>query len=210
MAVKRRRNPAVPVLLMNPDEEDQMARRKTTRRKTTRRRSSTRRRTTARANPRRRRRRAAPRRTTRRRRRRRNPKMDLMGMLIAGLGGAAVGGGAYALEGQVEPQYQALILGAGGVLLGSLASMYNAKAGAGIAGAGVGIAAKQLLDLYIAQNGNGTQGMGRIPGYAYKKFGHTPSRPHYWHMPYRAQLDAVQADLGAVQADLGNVYADIS
>lgn len=129
-------------------------------------------------------------------------------MLMAGLGGAAVGGGAYALEGQVEPQYQALILGGGGVLLGALASMYNVKVGAGIAGAGVGIAAKQLLDQYMAKNG--AEGMGRIPGYAYKKFGHTPARPHYWHMPYRAQLDAVQADLGAVQADLGNVYADLS
>ena len=136
--------------------------------------------------------------------------MDLMGTLVAGLGGAAVGGGAYALEGvELENHWKALILGAGGLAVGGLASGWSPAAGAGIAGGGMAVAAKMLLDQYMAKQA--TDGMGRIPGYAYRKFGATPSRPHYYHLPnpMYAQLDAVQADLGAVQADLGAVYADM-
>ena len=185
-----------------------MAKRRT-RRKTNARRKTTTRRVTARANPRRRRRRAPARKRTTRRRRR-NPKFDFMGTLVAGLGGAAVGGGAYALEGvDMKPEFKAAILGGGGIALGVLASAWSTAAGAGLAGAGAGIAVKMLLDQFVAKD---VEGMGRIPGYAYNKFGATPSRPHYMHTPNQmyAQLDAVQADLGAVQADLGAVvYADL-
>lgn len=133
-----------------------------------------------------------------------------MGTLVAGLGGAAVGGGAYALEGaEIKPEFKAAIIGGGAIALGVLASAWSTAAGAGIAGAGGGIAVKMLLDQFVAKDADG---LGRIPGYAYNKFGATPSRPHYFHMPnpMYAQLDAVQADLGAVQADLGAVvYADL-
>lgn len=180
-------------------------RRKTNAKRTTRRKATT----TTRANPRRRRRRAPARKRTTRRRRR-NPKFDFMGALVGGLGGAAVGGGAYALEGaEIAPEFKAAILGGGGIALGILASAWSPAAGYGIAGAGAGIAVKMLLDQFVAKD---VEGMGRIPGYAYNKFGATPSRPHYMHMPNAmyAQLDAVQADLGAVQADLGAVvYADL-
>lgn len=132
-----------------------------------------------------------------------------MGTLIAALGGAAVGGGAYALEGvDMTPTYKALILGGGGVALAALVSGWNKAAAAGVGGAGAGIAVKMLLDEYMAKQS--ADGLGRIPGYARNKFGATPMRPHYMHMPMHAQLDAVQADLGAVQANLGAVYADFN
>jgi hypothetical protein len=184
--------------MMNPDEDD-MAKRRTTRKRTTR---TPRRRTT---------RRRSPRKATRRRsvRRRSNPKFDLMGSLIAGLVGAGAGAGAYALDGvDLEPQYKALILAAGGLALGVGLSGWSPTAGAGLAGGGMALGAKMLLDQYMAKDS--TSGLGRIPGYAYQKFGHTPGRPHYFHLPQQQaylQMDAVQADLGAVRADLGATQA---
>lgn len=197
--MKRRSNPGgIPVLLMNPDEDD-MAKRRTTRKRTTTRRRPTRRR------------RSTSRKPTRRRatRRRKNPKFDMMGALIAGLAGAGAGAGGYALEGvDLANHWKAAILAAGGYLIGVGVSGYSPTAGAGIAGGGMALAAKMLLDQYIAKDG--TSGLGRIPGYAYRKFGATPSRPHYYHMPAASpylQMDAVQADLGAVRADLGATQA---
>lgn len=128
-----------------------------------------------------------------------------MGTLMALLGGAGIGAGAYALEGvDLAPQWKAAIAALGGGGIGLLVSGWSPEAGAGIAGGGAAVATKQLLDMYMA-GGSDTSGLGRIPGYAYKKFGPTPTRPHYYHMPHPAyaQLDAVQADLGAVQANLG-------
>jgi len=139
--------------------------------------------------------------------------MDFQSALVAGLAGAAVGGGAYALDGaDIENHWKAAILGAGGLAIGALAGGYSKPAAAGAAGGGLALAAKMLLDQYMAKNGGESASLGRIPAYAYNKFGATPTRPHYYHMPapVYAQLDAVQADLGAVQANLGNVYADIT
>lgn len=199
------------MLMMNPDERrEHMA----TRRKTTRRKTTTRRKRPARASAPRRRRRPARKTTTRRRRiRRKNPKADLMGALLAAVGGAAIGGGAYALDGQdMSANTKTAIMGLGGMALGVGVGMFNDRIGCGIAGGGAAIAVKSLLEQYLAAQAT-TAGMGRIPAYARRKFGSTPTHPHYYHMP--AQLDAVQADLigmgdiGAVVADLDAVEASL-
>lgn len=197
----------VPVLLMNPEEEiDNMAKRRTTRRRTTRRKTTARR-----AAPRRRTTRRKT--TTRRRRRKRNPlgKANVKDTLIAGLGGAAVGLGAYALKGQpVSATAQAGILAAVGLLAGGLATGWNKSVGAGIAGAGVGLAGKLALEQYMARQASG---LGRIPNYGYKKFGHTPANPAYHNLPMgavRANLGAVQTDLGAYEAMMNSVEAQMA
>lgn len=199
---RRSNEGTVPVLLMNP-REDMAARRRT-------------RRTARKTTPTRRRRRAPTRRRRTTTRRRRNPKMDLMGTLIAGLGGATMGGAAYALEGplakaNLEPWMVAAITGGSGLALGALVSMWHKQAGAGVAGGGMALAAKQAIDMFYAKQQ--TQGMGQIPAYAYQKFGATPSHAAYQHLPNpsyaTAQLDAVGADLGAVQAQLDAVEAQL-
>jgi hypothetical protein len=185
----RRRNPAgtVDVLLMNPSGEEDMAarRRKTT---TRRRKAPTRRRRTSRATTRRRRTTAT--------RRRRNPKIDVMGTVVAAVAGAALGAGAYALDGQnLSNNAKAGILGAAGVTLGIGVSGVHNTAGAGIAGAGAALATYKLMMGLMA--GQQTAGMGAI-GY----------RQPYPQMGYaEAQMSAVEADLGAVEADLGYMYA---
>lgn len=177
-----------------------MARRRTTRRK------ATRRRTTRKAAPRRRRRTTTRRKVTRRRKRNPMKSFDVKGTLMASLAGAAAGAGAYGLKGQdLSANAQAGILAAGGLILGGLISAWNKPIGAGMAGGGVALGAKLALDQYMAQKA-ATEGMGRIPNYGYRKFGHTPAHPAYRNLP----MGAVQADLGAVQADLGGYQATMA
>jgi hypothetical protein len=131
---------------------------------------------------------------------------------MAAVGGAAAGGAAYALEGvNLEPKYKAGILLAGGAVLGLLASGFSKPVGAGLAGAGVGLGVKALLDIYMAKKA-ATSGLGAIPGYAVNRFG-IPQQS-YHHLPYAAhpQMGAVQADLGglgAVQAQMSAVQATL-
>jgi len=133
---------------------------------------------------------------------------------LAVLGGAAVGGGAYALDGQdLTYNTKTAIVGLGGAALGVAVGMFNAAVGAGIAGAGAALAAKGALEHFMAAKAAETAGMGRIPSYAYAKFGATPQNPPYRHMPY--QLDAIRAELsgmsgmGAVVAELDAVEASL-
>lgn len=166
--------------------------------------------TTAQLNPRRRRSRARsnPSRSRRgtRRRRRRNPGIDLMGTIIAMLGGAVIGAGAYALEGQgFKPTTGAIVKAGGGAVLGAAAGMLHKGLGAGIAGGGMALGILDLMRHFIESKPTTTSGLGRIPNYAYRTFGRTPEYPRYYHLP---QTGAVQADLRgmrAVQADLRGV-----
>jgi hypothetical protein len=192
---------------MNPSEDhDMAARRRTTRRRTTRRAPA------RRANPRRRRRRTTT--TPRRRRRRRNPSFDVKGTAMAGLGGAAMGGAAYALEGykneKFTPPWRAAALAVGGALLGVLASGYSKSVGAGIAGGGLALGTKVALDHYMAKK---DEGLGYIPAYARQKFGYTAAHPGYFHAPAgMGQLGAVDSRVGAYDASLqgcGAVQADL-
>ena len=205
-----RQNGTVPVLVMNPSGKRTMARArsKTTSRKTTRR-------APARRRPARK---GARKTTTRRRRvtRRKNPKIDPAGVALAVAGGAVIGGAGYAIDGQdLSPTVKTAIVGIGAAALALAVSMANHAVGAGIAGAGAALAVKSLLEQYMAGQA-ATAGMGRIPNYAYQKFGNTPARPAYRHLPQgldavTAQLDstsmdAVVADLDAVEAELIGLY----
>ncbi len=124
----RRDQGTVPVLMMNPATraEQMAARRKTPRRKT-----NTRRRPAAKVtNPRRRRRRSTRKKsTTRRRVRRRNPKLDVMATLLAAVGGAAIGGGAYALDGQdMAANTKVAIVGLGALAVGLFPKLEDPRA----------------------------------------------------------------------------------
>lgn len=144
------------------------------------------------------------------RRRRRNPAMKFAAKdtLLAAAGGAAAGAGAYALDGvALDPNVKAAALGVGGLLLGIGITAFHKPLGFGIAGLGVGMAAKQMLDKHMAGASANTEGMGRLPDYGVRKYGHTPRVPYYRNMP---MMGAVQADLGAVQTDLGAVEAQMS
>ncbi len=132
-----------------------------------------------------------------------------MATLLAAVGGAAIGGGAYALDGQdMAANTKVAIVGLGALAVGAGVGMFNSNIGCGIAGAGAGIAVQALLEQYMAAQAT-TAGMGRIPNYARAKFGSTPSHPHYFHLP--GSLDAVQADLIGMgdMGDMGAVVADL-
>lgn len=157
------------------------------------------------------RRRRSPARRTRRvsRRRRRNP-IDTTATLHAVAAGAVLGLGAYALRSQdVSPWTRAGIVAAAGLVLGTVAMGFSKAAGAGLVGAGIsygtGLAVAQYMADRAAEKPAPTSGMGRIPDYAYAKFGRTPEHARYRHLP----MGAIQADLGAVRADLGAVRADL-
>lgn len=156
------------------------------------------------------RRRATKRKATRRRRRR-NPakKFNVMGTLIAALSGGATGAAAYALRGQdLSMNAQAGILAAGGLVLGGLVSAIHPTAGAGIAGGGAALGALYAISQYQAQRAaEQVEGLGRIPNYGYRKFGHTPAQPDYRNLP--EGMGAIQGDLGAVQGDLGDYEATL-
>lgn len=135
----------------------------------------------------------------------------MMGTIVAMLGGAVLGAGAYALEGQgFKPTTAALVKAGGGAVLGAAAGMLNKGLGAGIAGGGMALAVLDLMRTFIESKPATTTGLGRIPRYAYRTFGRTPEYPRYYHLP---QMGAVQADLrgmGAVQADLRGMRAHLS
>ena len=99
------------------------------------------------------------------RRHRRNPAIPWMGLALAGLGGAAVGGLSYALGmTTLTAGPIAGITAAGGAVIGGLVSMASPMAGAGVAGAGLGIGAKQGIDALMAAPATETKtkAMGRV------------------------------------------------
>jgi len=133
-----------------------------------------------------------------------------MGALLAAAGGAAVGGAAFALDGQdMTNRTKAAAVGLGGLALGIGISGFNEAIGAGVAGAGVALATKMVIEEVMAGKA-ATDGLGYIPGYAYNKFGPTPGVPAYRNLP---NMGAVQAQLngglGAVVYDMNAVTADI-
>lgn len=132
--------------------------------------------------------------------------------MVSFLGGAVIGAGAYALEGQgMKPTTGALVKAGAGIVLGAAAGMMHKGLGAGIAGGGAALATLDLMRQFIESKPTTEQttGMGRIPGYGYRTFGRTPEYPRYYHLP---QMSAVQADLrnmGAIQADLRGMRAHL-
>lgn len=86
----------------------------------------------------------------------------------------------------LSPSSRFLAVGVAGVLVGGVVSMFSPSIGAGIAGAAGGAMGSGLLAAReAADNGQAVSGMGRIPGYAVRKFGHTPEQPLYWNYPSR-------------------------
>jgi hypothetical protein len=138
-------------------------------------------------------------------------KFPVKQTLVAAAGGLAAGAGAYALDGQaIEPYTKAGILAGAGIVLGTLIGSYHAGLGAGVAGAGVALGGKLALDKYQADaqaNKETTEGMGRIPNYGVRKYGHTPQVPYYRNQPQ--SMGAVRTNLGAVETDLGAVEAEL-
>lgn len=126
-APKKKSNPAgaVPVLLMNPSGGKSMAkrrRRKTTKRKTT------------------------------KRRRRRNPakKWDPAGVALAAVGGGAVAGGTFLLDGtDLKIDHQNIGVLIGSAVLGVGLSKWAPNLAKGIAGAGLGIGTLGLLRTHV-------------------------------------------------------------
>jgi hypothetical protein len=137
-----------------------------------------------------------------------------MSTAIAFLGGATMGAGAYALEGplgkrDMQPWMKGAIVAGVGLGLGALVSTFNKAAGAGVAGGGGAVAAYEVIKIQMQKQ---SEGLGQIPGYAYRKFGHTSAQPGYYHLPNPAeyaQLNAVGAELGAMQAQLDAVGAEL-
>ena len=140
----------------------------------------------------------------RRRPRKKNPSYDIMGTLVAMVGGASAGAGAYALDGvALSPAIKMAILGLGGGALGVVVGGFSKAAGCGIAAAGAALVTKTALDTYMAG-----QPLGALPGYAYASLpaGSTTARFAPQQIgAIESQLSAVQTDLGAVQTDLGAV-----
>ena len=170
---------AIPVLLMNPDPESPpMARRRARRTHKT---TVSHRRHRNPANPR------------RRVRRRRNPKIDAKGLALAGLGGLAVAGAEFALDGapSITNGYQALILAGIGIVGGGLLSMWSPPIGLGVLATGVGVAAYKGGTILLSAPSTGsktTTTPGQLQGTV-------------------AHLNAVRAELGAVRAQLGAANA---
>ena len=167
----------IPVLLMNP-EQTNMARTRS-------------RRTTKKSPHRRPRRRHNPSNPRRRSygRRRRNPSLDWKGLLLAGLGGTAVAGTEFALDGatSITNGWQAAILAGVGIVGGTLLSLWSPPIGLGVFATGVGIGAYKGGTMLLAAPSTAsttttqTQGLGAT----------------------QAQLRAVQANLDAVRGQLG-------
>jgi hypothetical protein len=164
---------AIPVLLMNPDTESTpMARRRTRKATTTRRRRH--------RNP------ANPRRRTRRHR---NPKIDMKGLALAGLGGLGVAGAEFALDGvtSITNGYQALILAGVGIIGGGLLSMWSPPIGLGVLATGVGIGAYKGGTMLLSAPSTGAK----------------TTTPPAQLQGTVAHLNAIRAELGAVRAQLG-------
>lgn len=99
-----------------------------------------------------RRRRRSHHKTSRRRvHHRRNPSIPWKGILLAALGGGALGAGRYALEmTTLSPLYLGGISAAAGLAAGAAVSMASPMAGAGVAGAGMGIGVRDVLAATVA------------------------------------------------------------
>lgn len=131
----------VPVVIVNPSSPRHMKHRRRSRRRSHHRKHST-------------------------RRHRRNPSIPFKGLALAGLGGAVIGGISYAL-GMTElgEAARAGITAASGAVLGGVTAMASPMAGAGIAGAGVGIATKEAIAIGMAPKAaenTKTKTMGRV------------------------------------------------
>jgi hypothetical protein len=92
-------------------------------------------------------------------------------------------------------------------VLGGAISGWHKALGAGVAGAGLALGGKVAAEKYLTTAKETTKGLGRIPDYAYRKYGATPQIPYYRNMP---QMGAVQANIGAIEADLGAIQAELS
>lgn len=111
-----------------------------------------------------------------------------MAVCVGALGGVAMAGADYALDGfdKLEQKHQGLVEMAAGLLLGGVAAMFEPRLGAALAAGGFAVGGANALQGFIAAKAATPATTGAIYG-----------RRQY------AQLHAVQAPLGAVSANIG-------
>jgi len=133
-----------------------------------------------------------------RRRGRRNPshKLPVKDLLLGGIGGLAVAGTEFALDGvaSISNGWQAVILAGLGVVGGGLLALVSPPIGAGVFATGVAIGAYKGGTILLSAPSSAAKTTSETEGQALEGM--------------RAQFGAVRAELGAIRAELGLPVAD--